>query len=192
MIAGVDEVGRGCLSGPVFSAAIIFNKKIDVSGIIDSKMMSRNLRVKAFKYLIKNSTYAIGTASVLEIEKFNILNASLLAMQRAIDKLKIKPKLVLIDGNFAPKKLKLNFKTIINGDKKIPVISAASIIAKVKRDLFMTKLSKNYPEYDWKNNFGYGTPKHLIALQKYGITKHHRKKFKPIHNILIRQTRETL
>ena len=192
MIAGVDEVGRGCLSGPVFSAAIIFNKKIDVSGIIDSKMMSRNLRVKAFKYLIKNSTYAIGTASVLEIEKFNILNASLLAMQRAIDKLKIKPKLVLIDGNFAPKKLKLNFKTIINGDKKIPVISAASIIAKVKRDLFMTKLSKNYPEYDWKNNFGYGTPKHLIALQKYGITKHHRKKFKPIHNILMRRKRETL
>ena len=155
-------------------------------------MMSRNLRVKAFKYLIKNSTYAIGTASVLEIEKFNILNASLLAMQRAIDKLKIKPKLVLIDGNFAPKKLKLNFKTIINGDKKIPVISAASIIAKVKRDLFMTKLSKNYPEYDWKNNFGYGTPRHLIALKKYGITKHHRKKFKPIHNILMRRKRETL
>ena len=191
MIAGVDEVGRGCLSGPVFSAAVIFNKKIDVSNIKDSKMMSSDMRKKIFQYLIKNSIYAVGTASVKEIEKINILNASLLAMERAIYKLKIKPRLVLIDGIYAPKSLKFKSKTIIKGDEKIPIISAASIIAKVTRDDFMIKLSKNYPGYDWKNNFGYGTAKHLKALKKYGVTKHHRKKFKPVYNILFLNKRET-
>ena len=105
MIAGVDEVGRGCLSGPVFSAAVILKKNIDLTNIKDSKSMSFNLRVKTFKYIIKNSIFAIGIASVKEIEKLNILNASLLAMHRAIKNLKKKPKLVLIDGKFAPKKL---------------------------------------------------------------------------------------
>ena len=191
MIAGVDEVGRGCLSGPVLSAAVIFNKKIDISNIKDSKIMSSDMRKKIFKYLIKNSIYAVGTASVKEIEKINILNASLLAMERAIYKLKIKPRLVLIDGIYAPKNLKFKSKTIINGDEKIPIISAASIIAKVTRDNFMIKLSKNYPGYDWKNNFGYGTSRHLKALKKYGVTKHHRKKFKPVYNILFPKKRET-
>ena len=185
MIAGVDEVGRGCLSGPVFSAAVILKKNIDLTNIKDSKSMSFNLRIKTFKYIIKNSIFAIGIASVKEIEKLNILNASLLAMHRAIKNLKKKPKLVLIDGKFAPKKLNINFKTIVKGDQKIPVISAASIIAKTRRDLFMIKLAKKYPQYDWKNNFGYGTKKHMLALNKYGITKYHRRTFRPVHNILL-------
>ena len=111
-------------------------------------------------------------------------------MKRALSKLSVKPSLAFIDGPFAPN-LNMKFKTFIRGDEKIKSIAAASIIAKVSRDLFMVKLSKKYPEYCWSKNFGYGTKDHLIALKKYGITKHHRKKFKPVHNILSLQTRET-
>ena len=144
------------------------------------------------KYIKKNSTFAIGTASVEEIDKINILNASLLAMKRALYKLKIKPKLAYIDGPFAPKNTKIKCKTFIRGDSKITCIAAASIVAKTTRDLFMIRLGKKHPKYRWNKNFGYGTDEHLKSLKKYGVTKHHRKKFKPIHNILIRKTRETL
>ena len=130
-----------------------------------------------------NSSYAIGVASVDEILKFNILQAALLSMKRAIDKLSIKPNLILIDGNFAPKGIK-NFKTIINGDEKIKCISAASIIAKTYRDLLMIKLSEKYKNYAWERNFGYGTKAHMDGLKKFGITSHHRKAFKPIYKIL--------
>ena len=135
--------------------------------------------------------YAIGSASVKEIDKINILNASLLSMQRALKKLKRKPSIAYIDGPFAPKNVKMKCKTFIKGDKKIICIAAASIVAKVARDLFMIKLAKKYPNYFWDKNFGYGTADHLHGIKKYGITKHHRKKFKPIHQILIRRTRET-
>jgi ribonuclease HII len=191
-IAGVDEVGRGCLAGPVFAAAVILNKNIDIKDIKDSKKISFKKRILISEYIKKNSTYALGSASVNEINKINILNASLLSMERAINKLKHKPTTVLIDGIFAPKNLKVKCKTFIKGDEKITCISAASIIAKVARDLFMIKLAKNHPEYLWQKNFGYGTKEHLIALSKSGVTKHHRKMFKPIHNILLNKKRETL
>ena len=191
-IAGVDEVGRGCLAGPVFAAAVILNNKIIRKNIKDSKKISFKKRILISEYIKKNSIFAIGMASVEEINKINILNASLLSMKRALDKLKTKPSFAYIDGPFAPKNTKIKCKTFIKGDEKIASISAASIIAKVARDKFMIKLAKKYPKYCWNKNFGYGTRDHLIGLKKYGITKHHRKKFKPIHNILIRQTRETL
>jgi len=191
-IAGVDEVGRGCLAGPVFSAAVILNKNINVNNIKDSKKLTFKKRIELSEYIKNNSIYAVGCASVDEIFKINILNASLLSMKRALNKLKQKPSMAYIDGIFAPKNLKIKYKTFIKGDEKITSIAAASIIAKVSRDLFMIKLSKKYPKYCWHKNFGYGTKDHLVGLKKYGITKHHRKKFKPVHNILFRKTRETL
>ena len=192
-IAGVDEVGRGCLAGPVFAAAVILNEKINKKNIKDSKKIPFKKRISLCKYIKKNSIYAVGTASVNEIDKINILNASLLSMQRALNKLKIKPSIAYIDGLFAPKDkdIDIKYKTFIRGDEKITSIAAASIVAKVSRDLFMIKLSKKYPKYDWHKNFGYGTNGHLMGLKKYGITKHHRKKFKPIHNILGHTARET-
>ena len=190
-IAGVDEVGRGCLAGPVFAAAVILNKDINKKDIKDSKKIPFIKRILISKYIKKNSTYAIGTASVDEINKINILNASLLSMKRALNKLKFKPSVAYIDGPFAPKEIKIKYRTIVKGDEKITSIAAASIIAKTSRDLFMIKLSKKYPKYNWHKNFGYGTAAHLRGLKKHGITKHHRKKFKPIHNMLSPKTRET-
>ena len=190
--AGVDEVGRGCLAGPVFSAAVILNKNINIKNIKDSKKIPFKKRILLSKYIKKNSIYAVGTASVKEINKINILNASLLSMQRALDKLKLKPSIVYIDGLFAPKALKIKHKTFVKGDEKITCISAASIVAKATRDLFMIRLGQKFPKYKWNKNFGYGTAEHLNGIRKYGITKHHRKNFKPIHNILMSRTRETL
>ena len=190
-IAGVDEVGRGCLAGPVFAAAVILNNNINIKDIKDSKKITFKKRILLSNYIKKNSTYAIGSASVNEISKINILNASLLSMQRALKKLKHKPSIAYIDGPFAPKNVKMKCKTFIKGDEKVTSIAAASIIAKATRDLFMIKLAKKYPEYSWNKNFGYGTAAHIRGLKKCGVTKHHRKKFKPIHKILLGITRET-
>ena len=181
--AGVDEVGRGCLAGPVVSAAVVLKKSINLNLLKDSKKISFNKREEVSEHIKKNSYYALGIASVEEILNLNILQASLLSMKRAIEKLEIKPGLTLIDGNFAPKGLK-NYKTIINGDEKIKVISAASIIAKVYRDKFMIRLTKKFSNYAWDRNFGYGTKAHFEGLKKFGVTSHHRKGFKPIHKIL--------
>jgi len=191
-IAGVDEVGRGSLVGPVFAAAVILNKNVNSKNIKDSKKIPFKKRILLSKYIEKNSIYAIGSASVKEIEKINILNASLLSMKRALQKLRIKPSLACIDGSFVPKNTKINCKAFVRGDERLKSIAAASIIAKVKRDFFMIKLAKKFPRYKWNKNFGYGTAEHLNFIKKYGVTKHHRKKFKPIHNILIKKTRETL
>ena len=185
MIAGVDEVGRGSLIGPVYAAAVILNKKINNNLLKDSKSISKKNRELLNTYIKKNSIWAIGKASINEIENLNILNASLLAMTRAIKKLKKKPSLVLVDGNKLPDLKNYNLKYIIKGDQKIPSISAASIIAKVTRDKFITRLAKNYIRYCWHTNFGYGTKKHLSAINKFGVTIHHRKSFRPIHNILL-------
>ena len=183
-VAGVDEVGRGSLIGPVCAAAVILNKKIDKTKLKDSKKLSKKNRNILEKYIKKNSLWAIGYASLKEIEKLNILNASLHAMKTEIKKLKKKPSLILIDGNKIPKIKNYNLKYVIKGDEKIPQISAASIIAKVSRDRLISKISKKYMAYFWNRNAGYGTKNHLLAIKKYGITKHHRKTFKPIHNIL--------
>ena len=189
--AGVDEVGRGCLAGPVFSAAVILKNNINTKDIKDSKKIPFKKRILLSKYIKKNSVYAVGSATVKEINKINILNASLLSMQRALKKLKHKPSVAYIDGLFAPKNVKMKCKTFIKGDEKITCISAASIIAKTTRDLFMIRLAKKYPKYNWNKNFGYGTSDHLNGLKKYGITKQHRIKFKPVYKILMNRTRET-
>ena len=183
-IAGVDEVGRGSLIGPVYASAVILKKECDIKKLKDSKQLTKKKREILNKYIKKNSYWSIASASKKEIEKLNILNATLLAMQRAIKKLKKKPKIVLIDGNRIPKMKNYNLKYVIKGDQKVPQISAASIIAKVSRDNLMKKISKKFMKYQWIRNCGYGTRDHLSAIKKFGITKHHRKTFKPIHNIL--------
>jgi ribonuclease HII len=181
--AGVDEVGRGCLAGPVVSSAVILSKKINLKIIKDSKKINFKNRLKIADYIKQNSYFAIGVASVEEIFHLNILQASLLSMNRAIKKLPKKPQLILIDGTFAPKGLK-NYRTIIKGDEKIKCISAASIVAKTYRDLLMIKLSKRFKYYAWERNYGYGTRSHMEGLKKFGITPHHRKGFKPVHKML--------
>ena len=183
-IAGVDEVGRGSLIGPVYAAAVILKKSINQKLLKDSKALSKKKREYLFNYIKKNSIWSLGKASVKEIENINILQASLLAMKRAIKKLKKKPNLILIDGNKIPELKDYNLKSFIQGDKKIPSISAASIIAKVSRDKFITSLSKKNQGYQWDRNFGYGTKQHLRALKKLGITKHHRKTFSPVSKII--------
>ena len=184
IVAGVDEVGRGSLIGPVYAAAVILNNSINQKLLKDSKSLTKEKRNELYKYIRQNSVWAIGQSSTKEIEKINILHASLLAMKRAILKLKKKPSLVLIDGNKLPIIKNYNLKYIIKGDQKISSISAASIIAKVSRDKFITKLSEEFSQYGWDTNSGYGTKEHLKAIKKFGITKYHRKTFSPICDLL--------
>ena len=183
ILAGVDEVGRGSLIGPVYAAAVILNKSINKKLLKDSKSLSKKKREELYSYIKKNSIWAIGQASVKEIEKINILQASLLAMKRAIIKLKKKPSLVLIDGNKLPNLKNYNLEYVIKGDQKISSISAASIIAKVSRDKFITTLSKKFNNYGWDTNSGYGTKEHLRAIKKFGIKKKKKKTFSPISNL---------
>tara|TARA_B100000674_G_C37564999_1_gene789090 strand:- start:25 stop:585 length:561 start_codon:yes stop_codon:yes gene_type:complete len=183
IIAGVDEVGRGSLVGPVLAAAVILNKSIKKKLLKDSKKLSKTQREILFKYIKKNSIWATGKASVKEIEKMNILQASLLAMKRAIKNLDKKPNLILVDGNKSPKMLGYKLKSIIKGDQKIPSISAASIVAKVTRDKLITKLGKKFKGYYWDKNMGYGTKIHLKAIKTFGITSEHRKSFAPINKL---------
>ena len=184
ILAGVDEVGRGSLIGPVYAAAVILNKSINKKFLKDSKSLSKKKREELYSYIKKNSIWAIGQSSVKEIEKLNILNASLLAMKRAILKLTKKPSLVLIDGNRLPDLRNYKLEYVIRGDQKIPSISAASIIAKVSRDRFITTLSKQFNNYGWDTNSGYGTKEHLRAIKKFGITEYHRKTFSPICDLI--------
>ena len=183
IIAGVDEVGRGSLIGPVYAAAVILQKKVDKKLIKDSKKLNKKKREILEKYIKKNSIWSIGSSSKKEIEKLNILEASMLAMERAIKKLRYKPNLVLVDGNKKPKIKNYVLKNIIKGDQKVPSISAASIIAKVARDRMISGLSKKFKGYYWDKNFGYGTKQHLKAIKKLGVTDHHRKTFYPISKI---------
>ena len=184
IVAGVDEVGRGSLVGPVYAAAVILNKSIDKKLLKDSKTITKDRRKLLSNYIKKNSIWAIGKASKNEIDKINILQASLLAMKRAIKKLKTKPSHVLIDGNKLPYLNNYKLKAVIKGDQKVSSISAASIIAKVSRDKFIISLANKNVGYHWDQNFGYGTKKHLKAIKKLGINKHHRKTFSPVSKMI--------
>ena len=178
-------MGRGCLAGPVVSAAVILKKGIEFKNLKDSKKLSYKQRIEVSRDIKNSSYFSIGIASVKEIEKFNILQASLLSMRRAILNLSKKPDLVFVDGIFAPE-VSYQCKTFIKGDEKIKCISAASILAKVYRDKIMIKMSKKFKNYHWDKNFGYGTKQHIIGLKKYGLTTIHRKNFKPIHKMLLK------
>ena len=184
IVAGVDEVGRGSLIGPVYAAAVILNKSINKKLLKDSKTINKDKRVLLSNYIKKNSVWAIGTASRKEIDKINVLQASLLAMKRAIKKLKKKPSHILIDGNKLPELNNYKLRAVIRGDQKIPSISAASIIAKVSRDKFILSIAKKNVGYHWDQNFGYGTRQHLKALKRLGINKHHRKTFSPASKMI--------
>ena len=174
MIAGTDEVGRGCLAGPVVAAAVIL--KEDIPGLTDSKKISPKKREFLADLIMEKSFFAYGVVSNNKIDKINILNASLLAMKRAILNLPIRPSMVLVDGTFKPD-LDIPMRAIIGGDSSENAISAASIIAKVYRDNLMIKYDSIFPVYDLKGNKGYGTKKHLEALKNFGHCEIHRTTF---------------
>ena len=180
LIAGVDEVGRGPLAGPVVAAAVILDPDQTISGLADSKKLTPNRREELFTIIQKTSlAWTVGRAEVNEIDQLNILQASLLAMQRAIAKLTIQPDQVVVDGNHCPA-ISYPVQGIIGGDQTVPAISAASIIAKVLRDREMVIYDAYYPEYGFSQHKGYGTKKHLQAIAKHNITPIHRRSFRPI------------
>ena len=177
MIAGVDEVGRGCLAGPVIAASVILKRPI--KGLMDSKKLSSKKREELSQLIIKNSIFAIGAADSQEIDQINILQASLLAMQRSLEKLDMQPKKVLVDGNHIFE-TSIEIEAIVGGDNLIPSISAASIVAKVFRDRLMMAYSKEFPNYGFDKHKGYPTKLHKEMLKKYGLTRIHRRTFKGV------------
>ena len=185
LIAGVDEAGRGPLCGPVVAAAVIFpNRDIEIPVVIrDSKKMSVVQRATAYDWITKNTIWAVGECSPAEIDELNILWASMRAMERAVAALLRVPEICLIDGNRVP--TGVQGRAIIKGDAKSLSIAAASIIAKETRDKIMHELAAKFPQYGWDRNAGYPTPEHLTAIEKYGITEHHRKTFGPVRNALL-------
>lgn len=179
-VAGIDEAGRGPWAGPVIAAAVILHPEKPILGLKDSKLLTPKQRANLFDAIIENAmSYAVGRAEVYEIDAINILQATLLAMERAVKALSIQPSLAMIDGNKAPK-LSCQTKTIIGGDLIEPAISAASILAKVTRDREMEMLDQQYPEYGFAKHKGYGTKDHILALQKHGPSDIHRKSYAPI------------
>ena len=183
-VAGVDEVGRGPLAGPVYAAAVILGPGKIPTGLNDSKKLSAKNRNSVLESILEYADISIASASEREIEQINILQASHLAMVRAVAGLKKKPGYVLVDGNLIPQDLRIPATAVIKGDARSLSIAAASIVAKVKRDLVMSDLAQHYPGYGWEKNAGYPTTEHLKALQDLGVTPHHRRTFKPVHNIL--------
>ena len=176
-IVGVDEVGRGCLAGPVIAAAVIL--KNDIPGLRDSKKLSKSKREELSSIIIQNSYYSFGYASVKEIDRINIIQDSLLPMKRAILNLSVEPGKILVDGTHKPD-LDIDTQTIVGGDSVVDEISAASIIAKVYRDNLMMQFDKKYPDYYFSSHKGYGTKIHKAAIKKHGITPIHRKTFKGV------------
>ncbi|KYC38000.1 ribonuclease HII [Scytonema hofmannii PCC 7110] len=186
-IAGVDEVGRGALFGPVVAAAVILPdlalSHLVAANIKDSKKLSGNQRKLLAQQICELAVdWKIGFASTAEIDRINILQATLLAMKRAVLKLKIQPALCLIDGNQLVKDLPLPQQTIVKGDERSLAIASASIVAKVWRDALVLRLASKYPMYDLERNKGYGSPRHLMALRQYGPSLLHRKSFRPCQN----------
>lgn len=178
IICGVDEAGRGPLAGPVYAAAVILPKGHIVEGVNDSKKLSEKKRELLFDKIIDECVcYSIGTASEKEIDEINILQATYLAMKRAVDGLEIVPQLALIDGNRIPPLTSTDARAIVKGDAKSASIACASILAKVSRDRYMLKMAKKYPEYQFEKHKGYGTKLHYEMIEKYGICEIHRKSF---------------
>ena len=176
--AGCDEAGRGCIAGPVVAAAVILPRDMDFPEFDDSKKLSEKQREKLrIKVLENAATYGVGIVSAEEIDEINILNASFLAMHRAIDQLKIRPELLLIDGNRFNKYHDIKHQCIVGGDAKYQAIAAASILAKTTRDHIMQDLDLQYPVYNWKQNKGYPTIEHKNAVAEHGMSPYHRKTF---------------
>lgn len=177
VICGVDEAGRGPLAGPVYAAAVILPPECAIEGLDDSKKISEKKREALFDVIIEKAVaYCVASASVEEIEKFNILNATFIAMRRAVDGLKIRPDLALVDGNRAPL-LECDVRTIVKGDSKSASISAASILAKVSRDRYMLELDKKVPQYCFAKHKGYGTKLHYEKIREFGVSEYHRPSF---------------
>ena len=176
--AGCDEAGRGCLAGPVVAAAVVLKKDADYSELNDSKQLTEKKRMQLRELVINEAlTYGIGIVTAQEIDEINILNASFLAMHRALDQLSLQPELLLIDGNrFNPYK-KVKHVCIVGGDAKYQSIAAASILAKTTRDMMMVDYDAQYPAYNWKKNKGYPTPEHKRAIAEHGTTPLHRMTF---------------
>jgi len=183
-IAGVDEVGRGPLAGPVCAAAVILDPQNIPDGLNDSKKLTAKRREALFDQIMDVADVSLAEATVAEIDEHNILRASHIAMVRAIAGLGQVADYALIDGNMIPRGLEISSETIIKGDARSLSISAASIVAKVWRDRHMVDLAQQFPHYGWERNAGYPTAQHKLGLERFGVTPHHRRSFKPIHNIL--------
>lgn len=183
--AGIDEAGRGPLAGPVVAAAVVLDPNQPINGLADSKALKHEIRV-SLKNEIQDRSFgwALGFASVEEIDELNILQATLLAMRRAVINLGVPLDMALVDGNADPG-LDCPTKTIVRGDTKVAAISAASILAKVARDNLMVSASKDYPEYGFDRHKGYGTREHMFALKQYGPSKLHRRTFAPVRDLLV-------
>ena len=176
--AGCDEAGRGCLAGSVYAAAVILPEDYQNELLNDSKQLTEKRRYELREMIERDAVaWAVGIVTPEEIDKINILNASILAMHRALDQLKVRPEAVIIDGNRFKKYKDLPHTTIVKGDGKYLSIAAASILAKTYRDDYMNDLAKEYPQYDWRSNKGYPTKKHREAIRQYGITPYHRKSY---------------
>ncbi|WP_068239952.1 ribonuclease HII [Tritonibacter horizontis] len=186
-IAGVDEVGRGPLAGPVTAAAVILDPDNLPVGLNDSKKLSAKRRALAEAEIQTRAVWAVAHASVEEIDQLNILRASHLAMQRAVEALDPPPDFLLVDGNLIPRDLAIPAEAVIKGDGKSLSIAAASILAKECRDRIMVDLAQQFPGYGWEKNAGYPSKQHREALVKLGVTPHHRRSFKPVHNILYQE-----
>ena len=188
LTAGVDEAGRGPLAGPVCAAAVILDPDKPIEGLNDSKKLSAKKR-EALAPLIRERALAwgVGWASVEEIDSVNILEATFLAMERALAALVRKPELILIDGNRAPKHLPAPFETIVKGDARVPAISAASILAKTERDRLMAQIGREHPEYGFGQHAGCGTKAHIEAIGKYGVLPCHRRSFEPVKSIIAKR-----
>jgi ribonuclease HII len=183
LMAGVDEAGRGPLAGPVVAAAVILDDQNPIAGLADSKKLSAARREWLFDEIrAKSLCFSIAQASVEEIEQLNILQATLLAMKRAVEGLRLTPKKVLVDGNRLPV-LSMMAEAIVQGDALVPAISAASILAKVHRDRWCATIDLAYPQYGFSKHKGYGTAQHLAALQMHGACPEHRKTFRPVAEV---------
>jgi len=183
-VAGVDEVGRGPLAGPVTAAAVVLDPGAIPEGLDDSKKLSAKRRATLWDEIVASADVSVAHASVREIEELNILRAAHLAMVRAVGGLRVRPGHVLVDGTMLPRDLAIPATPIVRGDARSLSIAAASIVAKICRDRIMVDLAQQHPGYGWETNMGYPSKSHRLALQNLGVSPHHRRTFRPVHNML--------